>query len=144
MPERLRFRALVQTGLLSDIPPSSRDLPTNTHNVYLAQNAPRLLDYALPICRRQPLVLFGILGLPTSWLDVITMDLDLFNILREEGPLGMFRVLWKIGRPCLPGHRPNWMNEMFPITAAALTSAIKAQVSRVEVSPSYSSGHHNS
>lgn len=72
-------------------------------------------------------VILGILGMPSTWLDVLTLDLDLDGLLKESPSsltsfISVFGTLLAFVRPTIPGDSPRILRILFPIVAWVLFS----------------------
>ncbi|CAN0297900.1 unnamed protein product [Discosporangium mesarthrocarpum] len=63
----------------------------------------------------QPNFIFGVFGLPSSWFDVLFMDLNIGTLLREWKFLQVLLTLLAFVRPTYPGKAPKWLRELFPL-----------------------------
>ncbi|CAM9691120.1 unnamed protein product [Ascophyllum nodosum] len=85
------------------------------------------------ICRRiipvtcillnQPLVIFGLFGLPSSWLDVLSMDLNIDGLISQrtiKSYVSIFATFLAFVRPTLPVRCPSWLHKIFPLVAWSL------------------------
>lgn len=73
----------------------------------------------------QPLLIFGIGGLPNSWWDVLTLDLNLDDLLYEgtlRSLVSVIGTLLAFVRPTIPGASPMWLRQLFPAIAWFLFS----------------------
>ena len=75
--------------------------------------------------RIQPLVIFGLFGLPSSWLDVLSMDLDIGGLISQrtiKSYVSIFGTFLAFVRPTLPVRCPSWLHTLFPLVAWFLYS----------------------
>lgn len=75
----------------------------------------------------QTFLILGILGMPSTWLDVLTLDLDLVGLLKESpsslgGFISVFGTLLAFVRPTIPGDSPHMLRTLFPLAAWFLFS----------------------
>ncbi|CAM9911497.1 unnamed protein product, partial [Ascophyllum nodosum] len=75
--------------------------------------------------RIQPLVIFGLFGLPSSWLDVLSMDLNTGGLISQrtiKSYVSIFGTFLAFVRPTLPVRCPSWLHTLFPLVAWFLYS----------------------
>ena len=72
--------------------------------------------------RIQPNVIFGLFGLPCSWLDVLSMDLNIGGLVsqRTKSYVSIFETFLAFVRPTLPMRCPSWLRDRFPLVAWSL------------------------
>lgn len=72
-------------------------------------------------------LVLGIAGMPSTWVDVLTLDLGLDSMLEESkspltGFISVFGTLLAFVRPTLPGNSPRLLRTLFPLGAWLLFS----------------------
>ncbi|CAN0368202.1 unnamed protein product [Pylaiella littoralis] len=102
--------------------PPSPDRPPSLLNAACCSVVPLLL-----IVWNQTFLILGILGMPSTWLDVLTLDLDLVGLLKESpsslgGFISVFGTLLAFVRPTIPGDSPHMLRTLFPLAAWFLFS----------------------
>ncbi|CAN0572192.1 unnamed protein product [Ectocarpus sp. 12 AP-2014] len=70
----------------------------------------------------QVFLILGITGMPGTWLDVLTLDLGLDNLLKESKSsitsfISIFGTLLAFVRPTIPGNSPRMLRTMLPLVA---------------------------
>lgn len=77
----------------------------------------------------QPLFVFGILGMPSTWLEVIIKDFDLGGMVNEdEAIFCIWRNFWKLTLPVFSSDTSSLLHKHFPRIAKYLTSDVEASV----------------
>ncbi|CAM9513487.1 unnamed protein product [Hapterophycus canaliculatus] len=92
----------------------------------------------LLIVWNQVFLVLGIAGMPSTWVDVLTLDLGLDRMLAEStspllGFISVFGTLLTFVRPTIPGNSPRLLRTLFPLGAWFLFSD-EATVTPVKVS----------
>ncbi|CAM9089846.1 unnamed protein product [Scytosiphon promiscuus] len=81
----------------------------------------------LLIAWNQMFLVLGIAGMPSTWVDVLTLDLGLDKMLEESrspltGMISAFGTLLAFVRPTIPGNSPRLLRTLFPLGAWLLFS----------------------
>lgn len=75
----------------------------------------------------QTFLILGIVGMPSTWLDVLTLDLGLDGLLKESpfsltSFISVFGTLLAFVRPTIPGDSPRMLRTLLPVVAWFLFS----------------------
>lgn len=67
-------------------------------------------------------MILGVAGFPSTWWDVLTVDLNLDGLLKESTSsltsfISVFGTLLAFVRPTIPGDSPRMLRTMFPVVA---------------------------
>lgn len=67
-------------------------------------------------------VVLGVAGFPSTWWDVLTVDLNLDGLLKESTSsltsfISVFGTLLAFVRPTIPGDAPRMLRTLFPLAA---------------------------
>ncbi|CAN0261782.1 unnamed protein product [Ectocarpus sp. 6 AP-2014] len=97
--------------------PPSQHKPPTLLNAVCCSVVPLLL-----IAWNQMFLILGITGMPSTWLDVLTLDLGLDDLLKESKSsitsfISMFGTLLAFVRPTIPGDSPRVLRTLLPLVA---------------------------
>ncbi|CAM9920180.1 unnamed protein product [Ectocarpus fasciculatus] len=97
--------------------PPSQHKPPTLLNAVCCSVVPLLL-----IAWNQVFLILGITGMPGTWLDVLTLDLGLDNLLKESkysitSFVSIFGTLLAFVRPTIPGDSPRVLRTLLPLVA---------------------------
>lgn len=67
----------------------------------------------------QVFLILGVAGFPSTWWDVLTLDLNLGGLLRESslGLISVFGTVLAFVRPTIPGDCPRILRILLPVVA---------------------------
>lgn len=85
-----------------------------------------LVGVASLFCRcclpKKLFVVLGVAGFPSTWWDVLTLDLNLDGLLQESPSsltsfISVFGTILAFLRPTIPGDSPKMLRTLFPLAA---------------------------
>eukprot|EP00752_Nemacystus_decipiens_P004041 g3700.t1 len=89
--------------------PPSPDYPPSLLNAICCSIVPLLL-----IVWDQMFVVLGIAGFPSSWWNVLKLDLNLLGLVNQSRFITLFWTLLAFVRPTIPGDSPRALRTLFP------------------------------